>query len=65
MVSNILTMYITHEPFLVPVDEQQAESGVISEAAGEREGPAAVPECREPPQGGAGGGQETQPGERP
>ena len=45
MVSNVLTMHITHEPFPAPVDEQQAESGVIAEAAGEREGPAAAPEC--------------------
>lgn len=44
------------------LDEQSAESGSLIEAAGARASSVAAAECREPPQGGNGGGQEAHPG---
>lgn len=50
--------------FFFFLGEQQKESGVESEAAGERESPAAAQEPGEPPQGRERGRQEALPGER-
>lgn len=44
--------------------EQQKESGIESEAAGAREGPAAAQKFGEPPEGRERGRQEALPGER-
>lgn len=45
-------------------DEQQAESGGLAQAAGERASSAAAPERRQPAQGGDWNRQKTWPGER-
>lgn len=50
--------------FLSDLDEQQAESRGLPEAAGEGESPPAASEHREPAQSGDRIGQKTQPGER-
>ena len=49
--------------FPLQLDEQQAESRGLAEAAGERASAAAAPEHRKPSEGGDRDWQETQPGE--